>query len=157
MYLYLFFLLSHLPVLLEVFSSITTYPTHSFLAFRPSKQVQGWLKEGVWSRWLVPWKGCGSTLDKRGMRALCWSISCVSCQRSSWATQSLFSSGQPCVHLAPKVRTNINKQLQNGEIKTSNVDRQDLDFLGAQFQIGLQCKWARSLTGQWFGNMKQEQ
>lgn len=35
-----------------------------------------------------------------------------------------------------------------GKLKTSNVDRQDLDFLGAQSQIGLQCKWARSLTGQ---------
>lgn len=56
--------------------------------------------------------------------------------------RSLFSSGQPCVHLAPKVRTNINKPLQNGEIKTSNGDRQDLDFLGTKFQIGLQCKWA---------------
>lgn len=37
---YLCLLLSHLPVLLEVFSSIASYPTHSSLAFRPPKQVQ---------------------------------------------------------------------------------------------------------------------
>lgn len=55
--------------------------------------------------------------------------------------RSLFSSGQPCVHLAPKVRTNINKPLQNGEIKTSNGDRQDRSKLTFAWSILSRPAW----------------
>ena len=123
-----------LDAVLLAFSSITNYPGSP--AFTDLKAGPlGSIRQETWKP-AGSWEGWGSALYKGYVQ--CWNISYCCCQRNSSTPQRVFSSVQPCVvHRAPKVSTNINKPLENGEMKTSYWGEQDLDFFGTKLYIYL--------------------
>lgn len=100
-----------LDAVLLAFSSITNYPGSP--AFTDLKAGPlGSIRQETWKP-AGSWEGWGSALYKGYVQ--CWNISYCCCQRNSSTPQRVFSSVQPCVHLAPKVSTSINKPLaRNG-------------------------------------------
>lgn len=108
---------------------------------------------------MVPWEGWGSTLGK-GVCVCYVEISAVIVAKEVPEPLGVFSLQANHVFTLPqRSELILTSHCRVGKLKPA-IEIGKIGIWGgrwgAEFQIGLQCKWAQSLTGKQFGNMKQE-